>query len=230
MAVEWIKKLLLGWGEAKTHPGELIVDQAGIQTSNQRARHGSGEDEEGKAGDGASEETKCRVLQGLDSLSSLGRVSEHAMLFENRQPSEYHGAVDGKGGAEMGSQTVLGDARMTAGLEEVVLESALDHPPANNTLEADHAADADQLPGHGRSHSASRDEVGSRQEHGDTDHTTPKSMSPFHEVDLLKVCEIHAGVELRELRRCSVLVELACPLGIVHGPERARDGAPFGDA
>ena len=52
VAVERIEELLLWWCEAKTHVGELVIDETGIETSNQGTRHGRGEDEEGKAHSG----------------------------------------------------------------------------------------------------------------------------------------------------------------------------------
>lgn len=45
--VELVPQLSLWRGEAEAHLGELVVDEAGVETGNQATRHGSEEDEAG---------------------------------------------------------------------------------------------------------------------------------------------------------------------------------------
>ena len=82
------------------------------------------------------------------------------MFLEDREARQDHGTVDGKGRAEMGRESILADAWMAAGVEQVVVETTLDHPPADEALTADHAADADKLQGHGGRNLFACDEVG----------------------------------------------------------------------
>jgi hypothetical protein len=229
MAVEGVKQLLLGRGQAKAHPGKFIVDEASIETRDERTRHGGGEDQEHETGHRTAEETQSRVLQRANLLGGFGRVGQHAMFLENGQAGVDHGAVDGKRRAEMGREPILADTRVAAGIEQVVLEPAFHHPPANDALEANHTADAGELEGHGRCDAATGDEVGGRQEEGDADDAPPQTMRPLHKVDLLELGQRHARVELGKFRRRAVLVELALPGFWAARPQGARDRAPFGD-
>lgn len=229
VAVPGVEELLLGGCEAEAHPGELVVDQASVETSDKGAGHGSGEDEECEADDGAAEDLQHRRLQSLDGLGSCSGVSQHAVLFEDVETSQNHRAVDKERSAEVGSQTVLADTGMAPRFEEIVLESALDHPPTDNTLEANHAADAYKLEGRGRSDSLVSDKVDGRQKKGDTNDTTPQTVSPFHEVDLLELREGHARVEHGELGRRLVLCVLGFPGLWAPRPQRSSDRLPLGD-
>lgn len=49
--VELVPQLRLWRGEAETHLGEFVVDEAGVETGNQATRHGSKEDEAGNTKD-----------------------------------------------------------------------------------------------------------------------------------------------------------------------------------
>ena len=230
VAVERVEELFLRRCEAKTHPGELVVDEASIKTSNKSTGHGRREHQKSEAGDGTAEDAQGRVLQRLDLLCGLGRLSEHAMFLEDGEAGEDHGAVDGKCRAKMCREAILADSRVAARVEEVVLEPTLDHPPADDALEANHAADAHELPRRRGCHSSARDEVCGGEEEGDANDSAPQSVGPLHKVDLLELGQRHAGVELRELGRRTILVELALPCLWAAGPQRACDGAPFGDA
>ena len=59
----------------------------------------------------------------------------------------------------MGGEAVLRDAGLGAGLEEFVLEAGFHHPPADEALEADQAADAEETAGHALIHSFSGHEI-----------------------------------------------------------------------
>ena len=50
MAVEGVKHLTLWWEDVLAHPGEVVVDQAGVEAGNERAGHGRGEDQSGQGG------------------------------------------------------------------------------------------------------------------------------------------------------------------------------------
>jgi hypothetical protein len=229
VAVPGVEELLLGGCETETHPGELVVDQAGVETGDKGAGHGGGEDEEGEADDGAAEDLQYRRLQSLDGLGSCSGVSQHAVLFEDVETSQNHRAVDEEGSAKVGSQTVLADTRVTTRFKEIILESALYHPPSNDTLESNHAADAYELEGRGWGDSLTSDEVDGRQKKGNTDDTAPQTVSPFHEVDLLELRERHARVEHGELGRRLVLSVLGLPGLWAPRPQRPSDRFPFGD-
>jgi hypothetical protein len=91
----------------------------------------------------------------------------------------------------MGRESILTNARVAAGIEQVILEPTLNHPPTNDTLEADHAADADELQRHGRGDLLARDEVGGGQQERDANDSAPQAVRPLHEVDLLEFRESH---------------------------------------
>lgn len=88
MAVEGIEQLLLGRGKANPHVREFVVDEAGIQACDQGSGHGSGENKDGKSGDGASEDTQSRMFEGADLFSGFGRISKHAVLLEDTKARE----------------------------------------------------------------------------------------------------------------------------------------------
>ena len=73
----------------------------------------------------------------------------------------------------MRSQAILADSGMAARGKEIVFQTALDHPPAEEALESDHAANASELECHGWRHSSPRNEVDGRQEEGNTDDSPP---------------------------------------------------------
>ena len=170
------------------------------------------------------------MVQGIDLFSGLGRVCEHAMLFENTKAGQQHGTVDGEGSTQVGGQTVLADTRVAARGKEIVLQTTLDHPPANDALKANHAADGCEFPCHGGGDLAACDKVDGGHEEGQADDSAPQAMSPLHEIDVLELGEGHAGIEHLEFGRRAVLCELALPVGVVHGRQRAGDGPPFSDA
>ena len=76
----------------------------------------------------------------------------------------------------MGSETVLADARVRTGSEEIILKARLDHPPSNKALEADESRDSNQSAGSASSYATTSNEVDSRQNESNTDETTPESV------------------------------------------------------
>ena len=107
--------------EAKAHHGELVVDEACIETGNESAGERGGEDEDGEAGDGAAEGREGGVLQSRDHLKSTGGVSEQTAGAEDGEGRDEHPGVAQNGGSEMGGKAVLRDTGVGAGREEVIL-------------------------------------------------------------------------------------------------------------
>lgn len=155
-------------------------------------------------------------MQGVDSLETFFGVGEEAVLAKDCETVPEHVEVSYEGGAEVGCEAVLGDARLVSGLKKLILEAGLDHPPTDGTLEADKAADASQTPGHGLANPFTHDKVDGGQEEGDADHSAPESVSPFHPVDLLEVFKVHVRVEHLELRTLLVAVVFIFPMLLVH--------------
>lgn len=60
VAVEGIEHLALGWEDVLAHPGEIVVDQAGVEAGNERAGHGRGEDQGGQGSGHDTEGTESR--------------------------------------------------------------------------------------------------------------------------------------------------------------------------
>lgn len=130
----------------------------------------------------------------------------------------------------MRGEPVLAHSRMRAGRKQVVLEPRFDHPPADEALEADEARYANEVPGHGDGDATTGNEVGSREDEGETDEPPPETMGPLHIVDLLELIQVHVGVQHLELGRGAVLLELGFPVLLGEGWQRAGDGLPFRDA
>lgn len=225
--VELVPELGLGRGEAEAHLGEFVVDEAGVEASDEAARHCGQEDEAGDAEDGAPEGVEGRVPDGLDGGGGGDGVGEQAAGAEDREAREEHPGVADEGGGQVGGQTILRDARVGAGGEEVVLETGLDHPPADEALEADQAGDAEQVERHPGRDPAAGDEVERGEDEGEADEAAPEAVRPLHEVDLLELVKGHVRVEQLELRRGTVFFELGLPVGGGHGRKRAGDGSPF---
>lgn len=116
---------------------------------------------------------------------------------------------------------------MRARSKEIVLETRLDHPPANEALETDQAGDAEKVDGHSGRDSAARDKVHRGKDKREADEATPEAMGPFHEVNLLELLQRHVRVEQLEFRRRTVFFEFRLPVGKRHGRQRAGDGPPF---
>lgn len=107
--VEFVEQLGLGRSVAKTHLGELVVDETGIETGDQGAGHGSEEDETGDAKDRASKSAEGGVLNRLDGRSGGGGVGEHAAGAEDGDTRHEHPGVAEEGSGQMSCQSVLGD-------------------------------------------------------------------------------------------------------------------------
>lgn len=211
--VELVPQLRLGRRVAKTHLGELVVDEAGIEAGDQGARHGSEEDEAGDAKDGASKSVEGGVLDCFDGSGGGGGIGEHAASAEDGDARHKHPRVAEEGSGQMSSQSVLGDAGVRAGSKEIVLETRLDHPPADEALDANQTGDAEQVERHlGRDFAAS-DKVQRGEDEGEADEAAPQPVRPFHVVDLLELVQGHVRVEHLELRRGAVLFKLGFPIG-----------------
>lgn len=102
---------------------------------------------------------------------------------------------------------------MRARSKEIVLETRLDHPPANETLETDQARDTEEVEGHSGGDSAARDKVQRRQDERHADEAAPESMGPLHEVNLLELLQRHVRVEQLEFRGRTVFFEFRLPVG-----------------
>lgn len=83
---------------------------------------------------------------------------------------------------------------MRAWREQIVLETRLNHPPANKTLESDAGRDTEESERHWLGDSAAGDEVDGREDEGETDKAAPLAVQPFHVVDFLEFSEVHVGV------------------------------------
>lgn len=139
------------------------------------------------------------------------------MLTQDRKTVPKHIGVGDEGCAQVGCEAVLGDARLVAGLEELVLQARLDHPPADHTLHSNERADAAETPGHGLANLPSRDKVDGRQQESDADDSAPQTVSPFHPVDLLEVFQVHVRVQHLELGAELVASVFIFPMLLVHG-------------
>ena len=198
------------------HPGEIVVDHASVETSDKGARHGSGEDKSTKSSCEAAEGSKCRRLEDLQGLQSLFRVGKKTVLTQNCKTVPEHVGVGDESCTQVGREAVLRDARLVAGLEKLILQTRLDHPPTDDTLHSNERADASKTPGHGLANLPARDEVDGRQQESDADDSAPQTVSPFHPVDLLEVFQVHVGVEHLELGTELVACVFIFPMLLVH--------------
>lgn len=66
-----------------------------------------------------------------------GGVGEEGAVAEDGEAGPEHGCVDAECGTKMGRETVLTNSGMAPWREKVILETRLDHPPADKTLESD---------------------------------------------------------------------------------------------
>lgn len=130
----------------------------------------------------------------------------------------------------MSGESVLAYPRMRTGRKQIILEPGFHHPPTDEALEADEAGDANEGLGHGDGDTTTSDEVGGREDEGETDEPPPEAMCPLHEVDLLKLGQVHVGVQHLEFGRRSVLFKLGLPVLLGERRERAGHGFPFRDA
>lgn len=184
--VELVEQLGLGRSVAKTHLGELVVDETSVETGNQGTRHGCQEDKTGDAKNRASESAEDGVLNCLDGSSGGGGVGEHTAGAEDGDTGHEHPGVAEESSGQMSSQSVLGDTRVGARSEKIVLETRFDHPPANEALDADQTGDTEQVECHlGRDFAAS-DKIQRGENEREANEATPQSVRPFHEVDLFE--------------------------------------------
>lgn len=102
---------------------------------------------------------------------------------------------------------------MRARSEEIVLETRLDHPPANEALETDQTGDTEEVDGHPGGDSAARDKVQRGKDKRHANEATPEAMGPFHEVNLLELLQRHVRVEQLEFRGRTVFFEFRLPVG-----------------
>lgn len=230
VAVEWVEQFTLRREESLAHPGEVVVDHASVKTGHESAGHGGREDQGAESGSHAAEGTELRGLKGLKNLESFLRVGEETVLAEDCKAVPEHVEVCDESGAQMGGETVLRDARVGAGLKKLILQTRLDHPPPNDTLEADESANASQAPRHGLADLLASDEEDGRKQEGDAHDSSPKSVSPFHPVDLLEVVQVHVRVEHLEFGTQLIPRVLIFPMLLAHGWEGAGDRSPFCDA
>lgn len=225
--VELVPELGPGRRQAQAHLGELVVDEPGVEPGDEGARQDGGEDKDGKGRNGAAEGGDGGALEGGGELQGGGRVGEQAACAQDAEADEEHPGVADEGGGEVGGEPVLGDAGVGAGGEQVVLEAGLDHPPADEALEADEGGDAGEVGGDGGGDAAAGDEVGGGGDEGQADEAAPQAVRPLHVVDLLELLDVHVRVQQPELRRRAVLVELGLPVRLRERRQGARHGLPL---
>ena len=72
---------------------------------------------------------------------------------------------------------------MASRRKEVVFQPGFDHPPADESLEAYEACNAEESGSHGCRDFPSCDEIDAREKEGEPDDATPDAVDPFHVVD-----------------------------------------------
>jgi hypothetical protein len=216
VAVEGVEHLALGREDALAHPGEVVVNQTGVETSDQGAGHGGCEDESAESGCEAAEGSECGRLESFESFQALFGVGEKTVLTQDRKAVPEHVGVSDEGCTQVSCEAVLRDARLVASLEKLVLQTRLDHPPADDTLHSNESADATETPGHGLADLPARDKVDGRQQESNADDSAPQTVSPFHPVDLLELFQIHVGVQHLEFRAELVASVFIFPMLLVH--------------
>ncbi len=228
--VKLVPELRGRWREAQAHLGKLVVDEAGIETGDQSTRHGGDEDESGDAENRAAEVGENRVVDGLDGRERGLRIGGHAARTQHRQARQEHPGVADKGGAQVGGQAVLRDAGVRALGKQVVLEARLDHPPADEALEANQGRDAEQVGGHLGGDAAAGHEVERRQDKAHANDTAPEPVAPFHKVNLFELVDGHVGVEDLVLGRGTVPLEFGFPVLLGSRGHRSGHGLPLCNA
>lgn len=216
MGVEVIEKFGFWRVETEAHAGEFVVDEARIETGDQGAGHGCYEDHDGKTGDGAAEEGEFGFLEVIEFFEGYFRVGQEAVLAQDGQSVPEHGGIAEECGAEMSCEAVLGDAWVGTRFKEIVLQSRFHHPPSDEALESNQACDAAETERHALGNPSTRDEVDCGNHEREPDEAAPKSMDPFHVVDVLEFGERHVRVQLFEFRRSAVLGEFGFPIFVRH--------------
>lgn len=142
LVVGFVKELALGRNNGLAHVWERVVNHASIKSCDKGARHGSKEDKGKKSSGQGAVLSDGRVIQLGDFSHSSLRVLDPLGLAKNVDTSKEHCRVQNKGGAEMGSKSVLRNARVGAGfLHELIIETRLDHPPTDKPLQTKKSRD-----------------------------------------------------------------------------------------
>ncbi len=158
---------------------------------------------------------------------AAGGISKESAVAEGRETTPEHGGVTDEGCAKVGGEAVLRDAGVGARGEEVVFQSGLDHPPADEALDADYGGDTGETCGERARDAATSDEVDGGEDEGEADHAAPQAVRPFHKVDVFELVKCHGGVEQLEFGGGAVLGELGIPVCSRERGERAGYWAPF---
>lgn len=215
--VELVEELLLGREQANTHLGEFVVDETSIQTGDETTRHGSNKGKTSNSPDKASEGLDVTVSNALGDLEGGRGILQPLVSAQDSETRDEHPGVADKGGRKMSGKSILRNSRVRAGSKEIILETRLDHPPADDALEADQAGDAEEVDGHLGGDLAAGDKVQRREDKGHADEASPETVEPFHKVNLLEFVEGHVRVEEGELGGGAILFELGVPFFLVRG-------------
>jgi len=125
-------------------------------------------------------------------VSSLG----DAIVSKNFETSHKSSSVDQEGRSQMGSQTVLGNARgSTGGLHQLLVQSRLDHVPSKGTLETDQGTNNQGSTSNVLGEHSAGSKKNSWQDKGGTDRASEHAMGPFIVKDALELLQGHAMVE-----------------------------------
>lgn len=215
--VELVKELLFGREQANTHLREFVVDETSIQTGDETTGHGSNKGKTSNSPDKASEGLDVRVSNALGDLEGGSGILQPLVSAQNSETRDEHPGVADKGGRKMGGKSVLRNSRVRAGSKEIILETRLDHPPADDALEADQAGDSEEVDGHLGGDLAAGDEVQRGEDKGHANEASPETVEPFHKVDLFEFVEGHVRVEEGEFGGGAILFELGIPFLLVGG-------------
>jgi len=123
VAVEGVEHLALGREDALAHPGEIVVDHAGIETGDKGTGNGGGEDKGAESSCEAAERFECGRLESLESFQALFGVGEKTVLTQDCETIPQHVGVGDEGCTQVSCEAVLGDARLVSGLEKLVLQT-----------------------------------------------------------------------------------------------------------
>lgn len=230
MRVKFVKEFGFRRREAVAHVGEFVVDEAGIQTGYEAAGHGCDENEDEEAGDGFAEYGELGGGELREDCEAFPWFLDESVLAQDGEAVPEHGGVADECCTEVCCEAVLGDSRVCAGSEQIILQSGLDHPPADEALEADQGGYSEQTDGHGRGDFAAGDEVDGGDGKRQADETPPLSVRPFHKINFLELVDVHVRVELFEFGRGPVAVEFSLPGLGAGGPDGSGDWLPFCDA
>lgn len=154
-------------------------------------------------------------------------VSEEGAVAEGGETAPEHCGVADESCAEVGGEAVLRDTGVGARREEVIFQTRLDHPPADEALDADYGGDTGEACGERARDAATSDKVDGGEDEGEADHAAPEAVRPLHEVYVFELVKCHGGVEQLEFGGGAVLVELGVPVCGREGRERASYWAPF---